>query len=183
MSPPARSPRSRGGRRAQQGELWENMITRPSCSILGLLSPPAAAAGATYKANQPREDPTRPSWRSTPPPRPVPAPVPAAPPSPLRQCCPVWAWSMRDGVDRLQAKAEAMRAFSWWPCAGNSPWSPPPYTGLPPSRLCIFVLPPGSGICCKKKCVIGYPSLPLITAVIMTHTTCATALVTCVSWQ
>jgi hypothetical protein len=118
----------------QQGEVWENMTTRPSCGILGLLGHPSAAAGATSEADQSREATSRPSWRSATVSRLVPAPVPAAAPlGPLRLCYFVWAWSMRDGADHMQAKAWAMKAFSWWLLSGHSPQSPPPWTRLPPS--------------------------------------------------
>jgi len=141
-------PLARGrGRRAQQGALWENLTTRPSCGILRLLGYPSAAVSATDEADQPQENTTRPSERSATVPRLVPAPVPAAaPPSPLRLCCLVWVWSMRDGMGHVQAKAWAMRAFSGWLLSGHSPQSPPPLTGLPPRCLCQPWLPTGHGM-------------------------------------
>ena len=82
------------------------------------------------------------TWRCATAPRLVPAPVPAASPlDPLRLCCPLWAWSMWDGVGNLQADAVALRALSWGLLSWHWHLSLPSLLCSPLRRLCRPTMP------------------------------------------
>ena len=82
------------------------------------------------------------TWRCATAPRLVPAPVPAASPlDPLRLCCPLWAWSMWDGVGNLHADAVALRALSWGLLSWHWHLSLPALLCSPLRRLCRPTMP------------------------------------------